>query len=77
MNKDQHCYVLGLLDNINGHNEEEELICSGSKAKIKLGLADILCKQSILLESSFVQQSTTVTAKNNNSHGNRNSILIK
>ena len=41
MNKDQHCYVLGLLDNINGHNEEEEFICSGSKAKIELGLADI------------------------------------
>ena len=43
-----------LLEKINGHNEEE-FIWSGSKqAKNNLGLADRLCKQSILLESSFV-----------------------
>ena len=44
-----------LLEKIYGHNEEEEFIWSGSKqAKINLGLADRLCKQSFLLESSFV-----------------------
>ena len=44
-----------LLEKIYGHNEEEEFIWSGSKqGKNNLGLADRLCKQSILLESSFV-----------------------
>ena len=42
-----------LLEKIYGHNEEEEFIWSGSKqAKTNLGLADRLCKQSILLESN-------------------------
>ena len=46
------------------------------QAKNNLGLADILSKQSILLESSFVRQ-TLVMTKNNNSHGKRNSIWIQ
>ena len=65
-----------LLEKNYGHNEEE-FIWSGSKqAKTNLGLADRLCKQSILLESSFFWQSIPMT-KNNNSHGKRNSICIQ
>ena len=57
--------------------KKEELLWSGSKqGKTDLGLADRLCKQSILLESSFVRQ-TLVMTKNNNSHGKRNSIWIQ
>jgi hypothetical protein len=41
-----------------------------------LGLADRLCKQSFLLESSFVWQSIIMT-KNNKSHGKINSIWIQ
>ena len=71
------CFELLELEKIYGHNEEEEFIWSGSKqAKINLGLADRLCKQSFLLESSFVWQSIAMT-KNNNSHGKRNSIWIQ
>ena len=38
-----------LLEKIYGHNEEEEFIWSGGKAKTNVGLADRLCKQSIQL----------------------------
>ena len=67
-----------LLDKIYGQNhEEEELIWGGLEAKRNFfGLADRLFKQSILLESSFVQQHIFMTKKKN-SHGKRNSIWIQ
>ena len=77
--QDQDCFLLfcfELMDKIFGHNEEGEFICSGSKqAKTNLGLADRLCQQSILFESSFPRQSIVMTKKKN-SDGKRNSICI-
>ena len=71
-----------LLEKIYGHNEEEEFTWSGSKQeKTNLVLlADRLCKQSILLESSklcLTKASIAMMTKNNNSQGKRNSIWIQ